>query len=72
MNYSFKQLWNRAFLFIGPGWYLLVWMIWSSGQLVTVADKMTFIGIVIPGFLIVYTSGFFIERWHHKKKTARS
>jgi len=72
MNYSFKRLWNRAFLFVGPAWFLLVWMIWSSGQLITVADKITFIGIVIPGFLIVYTTGFFIEGWHEKKKRGRS
>ncbi|MBV5303042.1 MAG: hypothetical protein JZU70_02400 [Chlorobium sp.] len=72
MNYSFKRLWNRAFLFVGPAWFLLVWMIWSSGQLITVADKITFIGIVIPGFLIVYSTGFFIEGWHEKKKRGRS
>jgi hypothetical protein len=72
MNYSFKRLWNRAFLFVGPAWFLLVWIIWSSGQLITVADKITFIGIVIPGFLIVYSTGFFIEGWHEKKKRGRS
>ena len=69
MNYSFKRLWNRAFLFVGPAWFLLVWIIWSSGQLITVVDKITFVGIVIPGFLIVYSSGFFIEGWHEKKKS---
>jgi hypothetical protein len=71
MKYSFKQLWNRAFLFVGPGWSVLVWMVWSSGQLVTIGDKINFLGIVIPGFLIVYSSGFFIEGWHEKKKRGR-
>ncbi|TLU87837.1 MAG: hypothetical protein FDX21_03200 [Chlorobium sp.] len=71
MKYSFKRLWNTAFLFVGPAWYLLVWMIWSSGQLQTTGDKISFLCIVIPGFLTVYSSGFFIERWHEKKKKAR-
>jgi hypothetical protein len=70
MKNSFKLLWNRAFLFVGPAWYLLVWMIWSSGQLVSIADRLTFLCMVIPGFLIVYSSGFFIEGWHEKKKRA--
>ncbi len=68
MKYSFKRLWNTAFLFVGPAWYVLVWMIWSSGQLLTIRDKITFLGIVIPGFLIIYSSGFLIEGWHEKKK----
>jgi len=71
MNNSFKTLWNRAFLFVGPSWSLLVWMIWSSGQLETFSDKLTFLAMVIPGFLLVYASGFFIEQWHEKKQRAR-
>jgi hypothetical protein len=59
------------FLFVGPAWYLLVWMIWSSGQLETIGDKILFLGIVIPGFLLIYSSGFFIEAWHEKKKKAK-
>ena len=72
MKHSFKELWNRAFLFVGPCWYLLVWMIWSSGQLVTMAEKITFLAVVVPGFILVYCSGFFIEGWHEKKKRLRS
>ncbi len=71
MKYSFKSLWNRAFLFVGPGWYFLVWMIWSSGQLQSIGDRITFLCIVIPGFLIIYSSGFLIEGWHEKKKKDR-
>jgi hypothetical protein len=68
MKYSFKKLWNTMFLFIGPGWYLLVWMIWSSDQLQTIDEKLVFLGIVIPGFLLIYFSGFWIEGWHKKKQ----
>lgn len=71
MNYSFRKLWNTMFLFVGPAWYLLVWMIWSSGQLLSIGDKIVFLCVVIPGFLLIYSSGFFIEGWHEKKKKAR-
>jgi hypothetical protein len=27
--------------------------------------------MVIPGFLLIYSSGFFIEGWHEKKKIGR-
>ena len=47
MKYSFKRLWNTTFLFVGPAWYVLVWMIWSSGQLQSISDKMTFLGTII-------------------------
>ena len=59
------------FLFVGPAWFVLVWMIWSSGQMQTMADRITFLSIVIPGFLLIYSSGFFIEGWHEKKRKAR-
>ncbi|MEI8031914.1 MAG: hypothetical protein WCH05_00995 [Chlorobiaceae bacterium] len=72
MKYSFKRLWNGMFLFVGPGWSLLVWMIWSSGQLNSPADKIIFLSVVIPGFLFIYFSGFFIEGWHKRKQGARS
>ncbi|MEI6757197.1 MAG: hypothetical protein FDX18_02015 [Chlorobium sp.] len=72
MKYSFKRLWNTTFLFVGPGWYLLVWMIWSSGQLQTIDDKILFLAIVIPGFLLIYFSGFFIEGWHKKKQASQT
>jgi hypothetical protein len=72
MKYSFKRLWNTTFLFVGPIWCILVWMIWSSGQLPSIADKISFLGVVIPGFLLIYSSGFFIEGWHVKKQKARS
>jgi len=70
MKYSFIALWNITFVFVGPFWFVLAWMIWASGQLQTVGDKMTYLAVVIPGFLVIYLSGFFIERWHKKKKKA--
>ncbi len=72
MKYSFKRLWNLMFLFVGPGWSLLVWMIWSSGQLHSPGEKILFLSVVIPGFLLIYFSGFFIEGWHKRKQSARS
>jgi len=72
MNYSFKRLWNTTFLFVGPAWYVLVWMIWSSSQLQNIGDKITFLSVVIPGFLLIYGAGFFIEEWHNKKQAKRS
>lgn len=72
MQHSFKRLWNTTFLFVGPFWCLLVWMIWSSGQLPSVDDKLAFLGVVIPGFLLIYGSGFLIEGWHEKKKRGRA
>jgi len=72
MKYSFKRLWNTTFLFVGPAWYLLVWMIWSSGQLPTTGEQIPFLCVVIPGFLLIYCSGFFIEGWHKKKQSVRS
>ncbi|MEC9487299.1 MAG: hypothetical protein UMU76_07345 [Prosthecochloris sp.] len=68
LSYSFKTLWNRTFLVVGPVWFLLVYAIWSSGQLENLQDRLTFLGIVIPGFILTYVSGFLIEKWHKKKK----
>lgn len=72
MKYDFKKLWNTTFLFIGPIWCLLIWAIWSSGQLPTVREQIPFLSVVIPGFLVIYSSGFFIEGWHEKKKKPAS
>jgi|APHig6443718053_1056840.scaffolds.fasta_scaffold04160_5 hypothetical protein len=72
MKYSFTKLWNITFLFVGPFWFVLAWMIWTSGQLQTFSDRMIYLGVVIPGFLIIYFSGFFIEGWHKKKQERAS
>ncbi|MBM3422997.1 MAG: hypothetical protein FJY09_07105 [Chlorobi bacterium] len=69
MKYTFTTLWNVTFLFVGPLWFMLAWMIWSSGQLQTVGDQMTYLAVVVPGFIVIYLSGFFIEGWHKKKKS---
>jgi len=68
MNYSFKTLWNVMFLAIGPVWFLLVWMIWSSGQLTTAHDRILYFALIIPGFILIYFSGFLIQKRHAKKK----
>ena len=68
MNYSFKSLWNRMFVVVGPVWALLAWMIWSSGQLRTPQHQMMYLGIVIPGFVLIYLSGFMIRKRHAKKQ----
>ncbi|NTW51890.1 MAG: hypothetical protein HGB22_04815 [Chlorobiaceae bacterium] len=67
MNYSFKTLWNRTFYAVGPLWAALAWMIWTSGQLKTEAQHYLFLSIVIPGFILMYVSGFLIEKSHTKK-----
>jgi hypothetical protein len=66
----FSLLWNLTFLVVGPGWFVLAWMIWESGQLQTPTHQAIYLWVVIPGFLVIYLSGFFIERWHRKKQQA--
>jgi len=72
MKYGFNRLWNITCLFVGSLWSVLVWMIWSSGQLHSSGEKISFLAVVIPGFLIIYGAGFFIEGWHKKKQEGRS
>jgi hypothetical protein len=67
MNYSFKTLWNAMFLVVGPAWAFLARMIWLSGQLKTPHHESLFLGVVIPGFILIYLSGFLIQKRHLKK-----
>ncbi len=67
MNQSFKTLWNITFVVTGLLWATLVWMIWISGQLKTPQDQIIFLCVVIPAFVLIYLSGFFIARRHTKK-----
>lgn len=67
MNYSFTTLWNATFVVAGPIWAVLAWMIWSSGQLRTPQHHAIFLGMVIPGFILIYLSGFLIRNRHAKK-----
>lgn len=67
MNHSFKTLWNATFAFTGPVWALLAWMIWESGQLRTPEQHTLFLGLVVPGFILIYLSGFMIRNRHAKK-----
>lgn len=68
LSYSFKTLWNRTYFFVFPLWVVLVYFIWGSGQLATMQDQIVFFGIVVPGFMLTYISGFLIEKWHKNKK----
>ena len=65
---SFKGLWNKAIFFMGVLWFILVYMIWDSGQLVTATDRQIFMTVVLVGFLLVYVFGFLIESLHKKKQ----
>lgn len=69
LSYSFKTLWNRTYMFVGPLWLILVYFIWGSGQLKTPQDQIIFLSVVVPGFILTYISGFIIEKWHKNKKT---
>ncbi len=68
---TFKGLWNKAIFFMGALWFILVYMIWDSGQLVTAADRWIFMTVVLAGFLLVYVSGFLIESLHRKKQAGK-
>jgi len=68
---SFKSLWNRAVFFVGILWFVLVYLVWNSGQLETAADRSVFAAVVIAGFLLVYVSGFLIESRHRKKQAGQ-
>ncbi len=65
---GFKTMWNRAVLFMGVLWAVLVFMIWESGQLPTADDRRIFLTVVAGGFIVVYISGFVIEARNRKKK----
>lgn len=71
MNYRFKTLWNAMFLVVGPVWAVLARMIWVSGQLRNPHHESLFLGVVIPGFILIYLSGFIIEKRHVNKLKGR-
>lgn len=68
MNQSFAKLWNITFLVVGPLWALFVWMVWTSGQLRTPQQEILFFSVVIPGFILIYLSGFLIAKRHERKQ----
>jgi hypothetical protein len=72
MNHSFAKLWNITFLFVGPLWALFVWMIWTSGQLKTPQHEILFFSLVVPGFILIYLSGFLIAKRHAIKQKSAS
>lgn len=72
MNQSFRKLWNITFLFVGPLWALFVWMVWTSGQLRTPQQEGLFFSVVIPGFILIYLSGFLIAKRHARKQGSAS
>jgi hypothetical protein len=73
MNNSFTKLWNITFLVVTPIWAVFVWMIWTSGQLKNPQHELLFFSVVIPGFILIYLSGFLIAKRHAlKQKSANS
>lgn len=68
MNQSFAKLWNITFLVVGPLWALFVWMVWTSGQLRTPQQEILFFSVVIPGFILIYLSGFLIAKRQARKQ----
>lgn len=68
MNQSFAKLWNITFLVVGPLWALFVWMVWTSGQLRTPQQEILFFSVVVPGFILIYLSGFLIAKRHARKQ----
>lgn len=68
MNQSFAKLWNITFLVVGPLWALFVWMVWTSGQLRAPQQEILFFSVVIPGFILIYLSGFLIAKRHARKQ----
>lgn len=69
---SFTKLWNTAVFSVGAGWVVLVYFIWDSTQLVTMADRQVFLVVMSVGFLVVYAGGFIIDGHHRKKKRSVS
>lgn len=68
---SFKSLWNRAVLFVGGVWLVLVFLVWETNQLETAQDRQIFLAVVVCGFLCTYLLGFVIEARHKKKQAGR-
>ncbi|NTW82882.1 MAG: hypothetical protein HGB36_05870 [Chlorobiaceae bacterium] len=72
MNQSFTKLWNITFLVVTPIWAVFFWMIWTSGQLKTPQNEIMFLCVVIPGFILIYLSGFLIAKRHAIKQRSAS
>jgi hypothetical protein len=43
-------------------------MVWTSGQLRTPQQEILFFSVVIPGFILIYLSGFLIAKRHARKQ----
>ncbi len=67
LNGSFKGLWNKAMFIMGGLWAVLIFLIWNSNQLPTTIDRQIFLVVIVCGYLLVYSFGFFIEARHRKK-----
>ena len=72
MHQNFTKLWNITFLVVGPLWGLFVWMVWTSGQLKTAHHEILFLSVVVPGFILIYLSGFLIAKRHATKQNSAS
>jgi hypothetical protein len=47
-------------------------MVWTSGQLKTPQHEILFFSVVIPGFILIYLSGFLIAKRHAIKQQSSS
>ncbi len=65
---SFRSLWNKAVLYVGLGWLVLIVLIWNTDQLSTSADRQIYLTVIAGGYLLVYVFGFVIEAMYKKKQ----
>lgn len=66
---SFTELWNKAMIYTGSGWLVLVCMIWLSGHFTDSGEQIVFVSVLAAGYVAVYVLGFYIKH-RHSEKTA--
>jgi purine-cytosine permease-like protein len=64
---SFPELWNKAMIYTGSGWLVLVCMIWVSGHFTDNVERIVFVSVLLSGYIAVYMLGFYIRRRHSRK-----
>ncbi|WP_233120944.1 hypothetical protein [Chlorobium sp. KB01] len=64
---SFTELWNKAMIYTGSGWLVLVCMIWVSGHFTDNVERIVFVSVLAAGYIAVYMLGFYIKRQHSGK-----
>jgi hypothetical protein len=64
---SFTELWNKAMIYTGSGWLVLVCMIWVSRHFIDSGERIVFVSVLVAGYVAVYILGFYIKRRHFGK-----